>query len=150
MNPIAHKISCAFCAFLWLLTFLRPVHAEQLPVKIYTTADGLARDRVHKIVADPHGYLWFCTNDGISRFDGYEFTNYTSANGLPHRLVNDLLITKAGDYWVATNFGVARFNPLATTATVKFQAYASTSGRPGSEVVDGLFEDAWPLKLAWE
>jgi ligand-binding sensor domain-containing protein/signal transduction histidine kinase len=141
VNPTAHRIGCAFCAFLWLITFLRPVPAEQLPVKIYTTADGLARDRVYKIVADPRGYLWFCTNDGVSRFDGYEFTNYTTANGLPHRVVNDLLITKEGDYWVATNFGVARFNPQATTPSAKFQAYPSTSGRPGSEVVDRLYED---------
>lgn len=128
--------------FGWLfLVLLWPVRAEQLPIKVYTAADGLPRDRVYKIVADPRGFLWFCTNDGLSRFDGYEFTNYSTANGLPHRLINDLLITRSGDYWVATNYGVARFNPLATRTDSKFQSYAPTSGRPGSEVVDALYED---------
>ena len=46
--------------------------AEQLPIRTYTTADGLPRDRVYKIVPDPRGFLWFCTYDGLSRFDGYE------------------------------------------------------------------------------
>ena len=120
---------------------LAAVHAEQLPVRIYTTADGLPRDRVYKIVSDARGFIWFCTNDGLSRFDGYEFTNYGIAHGLPHRVVNDLLITKRGEYWLATDSGVARFNPTATTANAKFQINSSSSGRPGSEVVGRIFED---------
>jgi hypothetical protein len=79
--------------------------AEQLPIRTYTTADGLPRDSIHKIVPDPRGYLWFCTSDGLSRFDGYEFVNYSTAHGLPHRMVYDLLITRSGDYWAGTAAG---------------------------------------------
>jgi ligand-binding sensor domain-containing protein/signal transduction histidine kinase len=129
-----------FCAFWWL--FLQPSSAEQLPIKTYTTADGLPRDRVYKIVNDPRGFLWFCTNDGVSRFDGYEFTNYSTSNGLPHRVINDMLITKSGDYWVGTDLGVARFNPLATTPNAKFQAYHSASERHGSDAIEDLYEAA--------
>ena len=56
------------------------VQAELLPIKIYTTADGLADDRVNRIGQDSHGVLWFCTAEGLSHFDGYKFTNYTKAN----------------------------------------------------------------------
>ncbi|HEX6649726.1 MAG TPA: two-component regulator propeller domain-containing protein [Pyrinomonadaceae bacterium] len=114
--------------------------AEQLPIRTYTTADGLARDGVYKIIPDPRGFLWFCTYDGLSRFDGYEFVNYTVANGLPSRQVFDLLITRGGDYWVATAGGVAHFNALAATSDSKFKAYVPTQ-RPGSEVIDDLYED---------
>ena len=62
--------------------------ATQLPVRIYTTADGLARDAVSCIVPDSRGFLWFCMAEGLSRFDGYGFVNYGSAQGLPHRTVN--------------------------------------------------------------
>ena len=127
--------------FLLILTFCAPIHSEQLPIKAYTTADGLPRDRVYKIVNDPRGYLWFCTNDGVSRFDGYEFTNYSTAHGLPHRVVNDVLITRAGEYWIATDSGVAKFNPTATTTQARFQAYGSNSGRPASQIVQDLYED---------
>ena len=118
-------ISCAQC------------RAEQLPIRTYTTADGLARDSIHRIVSDPLGYLWFCTSDGLSRFDGYEFVNYTVAHGLPNRVVYDLLITTSGDYWVATAAGLARFNPR--TAEAKFKTYIPT--RRGSESITNLFQD---------
>ncbi|HEY0367266.1 MAG TPA: two-component regulator propeller domain-containing protein [Pyrinomonadaceae bacterium] len=115
--------------------------AEQLPIRTYTTADGLPRDRIFKIVPDPRGFLWFCTYDGLSRFDGYEFVNYSVAQGLPHRVVFDLLITRSGDYWVATSAGVARFNPLASNGESKFNAYLPT-GRPDAQVITQLYEDS--------
>jgi hypothetical protein len=72
---------CSHSTLLWNRSHQR----EQLPIRTYTTADGLARDRVYKIVPDPHGFLWFCTYDGLSRFDGYEFVNYSVEHGFPHR-----------------------------------------------------------------
>lgn len=108
-------IGCAlFVLSLALLLSARSVSAQQLPVRTYTTADGLPRDLVLKIVRDSHGFLWFCTGDGLSRFNGYEFTNYGVEHGLPHPFINDLLETRRGVYWVATNGGgVARFNPTS-------------------------------------
>jgi len=89
------------------------VQAERLPIKTYTTADGLARDSVNRIVQDSHGFLWFCTTEGLSRFDGYKFTTYGTDQGLPHRNVTDLLETRDGVYWIATGAGLCRFNPTA-------------------------------------
>lgn len=86
--------------------------AERPPLKAYTTADGLPHDSINKIYRDSHGFLWFCTADGLSRFDGYRFKNYTQDQGLPHRNVNDILETKAGVYLVATSDGLSVFNPL--------------------------------------
>jgi ligand-binding sensor domain-containing protein len=59
------------------------LQAKKLPVKTYTTADVLGGDQINRIVQDSHGFLWFCTAEGLSRFDGYEFTNYTTADGPP-------------------------------------------------------------------
>jgi signal transduction histidine kinase/ligand-binding sensor domain-containing protein len=91
-----------------------PGRAERPPLKAYTTADGLAHDSVNKIVRDSRGFLWFCTAEGLSRFDGSRFKNYTQDQGLPHRNINDLLETRAGDYLVATSAGVSVFNPRGT------------------------------------
>src|SRR5262245_10509264 len=87
------------------------VGAERLPVKIYTTADGLGHNNVNRIVRDSRGFLWFCTFEGLSRFDGYGFTTYSVAHGLPSQVVNDLLETRDGQYWVATSAGLCHFNP---------------------------------------
>src|SRR5262249_37555745 len=96
--------------------------AERLPIKTYTIADGLPSDSINRIVLDSHGFLWFCTPEGLSRFDGYRFTNYGIDQGLPTRIVSDLLETRSGDYLVATGNGVCRFIPDASGQS-KFETY---------------------------
>lgn len=107
-----------------LLSLCLTAHSERLPIRTYTSADGLAQDRVKRIVRDSRGFLWFCTADGLSRFDGYRFVTYDATQGLPFSSVNDLLETRAGVYWIASNGGgVFRFNPVASVqeaaATIK-------------------------------
>ena len=109
---VCTMLALTSCLVLLFFLSMRNVSAEQLPVRVYTTADGLPRDLVLRIVRDSHGFLWFCTGDGLSRFNGYEFTTYGVEHGLPHPVINSLLETRNGVYWVATNGGgVARFNP---------------------------------------
>jgi ligand-binding sensor domain-containing protein/signal transduction histidine kinase len=94
---------------------------EQLPVKTYTTADGLSRNGVHLIVQDAHGFLWLSTSDGLARFDGYTFINYGPEQGLPNRYVTSLEITKDGAYWVGTTVGLFRLDSNSP-APQKFEA----------------------------
>ena len=140
------KTVAALCLALALLLGASSVRAQQLPVRTYTTADGLPRDLVLRIVRDSHGFLWFCTGDGLSRFNGYEFTTYGVEHGLPHPFINHLLETRRGVYWVATNGGgVARFNPspLANQRSQVgnlFTAYPVGNGAATNRV-NVLYED---------
>jgi signal transduction histidine kinase/ligand-binding sensor domain-containing protein len=93
-----------------LLTPAAMVRAELLPVKTYNTESGLAHDRTRRIVKDSRGFLWVCTAEGLSRFDGYGFVSYNRRHGLPGNGVNDLIETRQGVYWVATDNGVCRLN----------------------------------------
>ena len=97
--------------------------AEQLPVRRYTTADGLAGNRIQCILRDSHGFLWFCTTEGLSRFDGYEFKNFTSAQSLSGTDVTEIIETRDGVYWVATNRGPYRFDPARSGSGSRFTAY---------------------------
>ena len=99
--------------------------SERLPIKTYTTADGLPRDHINRIVQDSKGFLWFSTSEGLSRFDGYKFTNYGTEQGLAGRVVNDFLETRGGIYWVATDKGLCRFIPDASS-------HANESGKGDS------------------
>ena len=111
----ASKQIRSFPGVLWLTVLLLSAwlgaRAERLPLKAYTVADGLPNNVVNKIVRDSRGFLWFCTQEGLSRFDGYSFTNYGVDQGLPHSAVNDFLETRSGELWVATNAGLVLFNP---------------------------------------
>ncbi len=84
--------------------------AEHAPFKIYTTVDGLGHNRVKRAVADSKGFLWFCTSDGLTRFDGARFVNFGTNEGTPFASVNDMLELPDGNYWLATNGeGAVRF-----------------------------------------
>src|SRR5581483_4158496 len=116
--------------------------AEQLPIKTWTTADGLAHNHINRIRRDARGYLWFCTDEGLSRFDGYGFTSYTTAHGLPQRTVNDLIEARDGTYWVATDDGVCRFNPAGAANNAANPLFTSwrLSQRENANHVNALAE----------
>ena len=94
----------------WLLP--GPGARERLPIEAFSTADGLGSDVVHRIVRDSRGFLWFCTREGLSRFDGHEFVTFGVEQGLPSPVVNDFLETRSGELWLGTRAGLVRFDPL--------------------------------------
>jgi len=95
------------------LCYSLPAFGIHLPVKTYTVADGLLRDSVYKIKQDSNGFLWLCTPEGLSRFDGYGFTNFTTDDGLPDRHINDLVQLANGTIYVASDGGLARLDTAA-------------------------------------
>jgi ligand-binding sensor domain-containing protein/signal transduction histidine kinase len=104
------------------------LNAEHLPVRIYTTADGLAGNTIDCIVRDSRGYLWFCTREGLSRFDGYKFQKFGAEQGLPPG-DGDLIETAGHDYWIATSDGVARFRPTDRNPHFEIYRAAEPNGR---------------------
>ena len=108
-------------------------------MRTYTTADGLAQNNVIRVVRDSHGFLWFATRDGLSRFDGYAFTTYGMVQGLPHPNVTHLVEARDGSYWISTNGGgVARLggSPGGSAFTVYPVGDNSITNR-----VNVLYED---------
>ena len=95
--------------------------AETIPIRSYTVAQGLAHDHVNRIFRDSHDFLWVCTDEGLSRFDGHRFVNYTVADGLPHIHVNDIVEARTGDYFIATDGGLTLFRPA--DASRRFTTY---------------------------
>lgn len=74
-----------------------------------TTDDGLVQNAVEIIMQDAQGFIWIGTEGGLSRYDGYHFTNYQHdvANefSLAHNHVRDLLVDQTGKLWIATEGG---------------------------------------------
>ncbi len=80
-----------FAVALCFAVTLRPggsARAQQLSIRRYGVSEGLAHSSVHSIHQDKKGYLWIGTREGLSRFDGYRFTNYGVRDGLGHPFVN--------------------------------------------------------------
>ena len=123
---------------MWLAGCLQAAHP---PFRLFTTDDGLVRNWINRIRLDSKGYLWFCTVEGISIFDGYRFTNFTTRDGLPSRFVTDVVETRGGEYWIATTEGIARFYPIARGNDGYFQNYRVGVSKAANEV-DALMEDS--------
>lgn len=68
----------------------------------YTTADELAGSNVYSIAHDNRGYLWFATDGGISRFDGYKFTGFSFREGLEGTLITALANDHKGRLYAGT------------------------------------------------
>jgi ligand-binding sensor domain-containing protein/signal transduction histidine kinase len=106
-NMPIKELAAGLCGL--LLLFLSSASGQQLSLRRYGVAQGLAHNSVHCIYQDSKGYIWVGTSEGLSRFDGYQFTNYTTRDGLEHNSVNDITEDPGGRLWIATSKGVARF-----------------------------------------
>jgi len=85
---------------LLLWTFVTAdILSQSLVFKNYTVNDGLPSSEIYHIIQDKKGYIWIATNNGVSRFDGYEFGNFTIKDGLPDNSVIDMYEDHKGRIW---------------------------------------------------
>jgi ligand-binding sensor domain-containing protein len=71
----------------------------------FTTKDGLANNSVLCIIEDSAGNIWLGTEDGVSRYDGNNFTSYKAVDGLSGN-VNSIIQDQNGKLWFGTRYGI--------------------------------------------
>ncbi len=77
----------------------------QLDFRHYTVADGLPSSEVYTVLEDRDGFLWFGTDNGVARFDGYEFTVFGADDGLADMVVFTIIEDGDGKLWFSTYSG---------------------------------------------
>ncbi len=91
-----------------LLLFVGPVSRSQesLVFRHLTVSQGLSQGSVVCMLQDRQGFMWFGTQDGLNRFDGYGFTVFKHSPSDPASLNDNFVITIAEDssgrLWVGT------------------------------------------------
>lgn len=71
----------------------------------YTITHGLPSNRVYHSMIDSEGFMWFGTEKGVSRYDGYAFENYTTRDGLTDNEVFYLFEDSKRRIWCMTYNG---------------------------------------------
>lgn len=88
-----------------------PAGTERWYFTHFTADDGLPFNSITSIVQDSNGFLWFATEDGLSRYDGRSFKNFGKKDlGLETDFVTNLCADGAGNLWVGTDNGASRYD----------------------------------------
>ncbi len=86
-----------------------------------SVGDGMAQESVLAVVQDRDGFMWFGTQSGLSRFDGYRVINYRAVPGKPRALSNNwvrvLHLDRHGRLWLGTDGGLNLFDPITQSFT---------------------------------
>ncbi len=123
------------------------LHAQE-PVTQFehiTLDEGLSDNTVYAIVQDQDGFLWFGTQNGLNKFDGYNITvfrhNPFDENSVSNDNAGNLYIDHSGIIWIGTwGGGLDRFDPQSE----QFTNYTYDPDTPGSlsyDRVQTMFED---------
>jgi len=95
----------------------------------FTQMQGLPQDSIRGVAQSSDGYLWLGTDEGLARFDGYEFVTFTKSNGdLPSNSITALAAAADGGLWIGTSGG------LAYRRDRKFRSYTVKDGLPDDAI----------------
>ena len=103
----------------------------------FTIDDGLAANQTYHVLQSKQGFIWIATRQGLSKFDGHEFTNYTHDPDDPNSIASNYLWTMReapdGALWLSLwGGGLDRFDP----ATETFTHYRAEKDNPNSLSTD--------------
>jgi signal transduction histidine kinase/ligand-binding sensor domain-containing protein len=90
---------------------------------------GLPQDTIRAIAQTTDGYLWLGTDEGLARFDGYEFASFNKANGdLPANSITALTAAADGSLWIGTSSGLTQYRDK------HFRTYTIRQGLPDNAI----------------
>ena len=90
-----------FCLLIILQTVF--LSAQEYSLKNYTVDDGVPSPEVYSAIQDDEGYIWFGTDRGVCRFNGYSFETFTTAQGLSYNTVFQLHKDHKKRIWFLAN-----------------------------------------------
>jgi signal transduction histidine kinase/ligand-binding sensor domain-containing protein/DNA-binding response OmpR family regulator len=114
MNKLSLQLTILFI-ITWLngyTNFQQPAnyHFQYLKVE-----DGLPQNTINAIAKDAFGFMWFGTNNGISRYDGFTFESFKSEENQPGSLPDNMIsaIEPGNDkkLWIGSSNGLSYFDP---------------------------------------
>lgn len=117
--------------------------AQSIKFNHLTVENGLSNNDVNTLLQDRTGFIWFGTEDGLNRYDGYSFKifrhNPVDSNSLSSNVVWSLVEDRKGNIWVGTVDGILnQFDP----ENEKFIRWDFAGDSKKYTSVTSLFEDS--------
>ena len=78
-----------------VFNFIRVYAQSSAPLFMhYSPENGLPSSQVYQVLQDKKGYLWFATDHGVCKYNGYEFKTFTTADGLTDNTVFKIFLDR--------------------------------------------------------
>ncbi len=118
-----------------------PLRFQQL-----TLEDGLSQNSILCMLQDSHGFLWIGTQDGLNRYDGYQFKIFkhdpADPTSLSHNSILSLFEDSNGILWIGTwGGGLNRYDPRSGNFT-RFRHDPNNLLSLGNDIISTILEDS--------
>jgi ligand-binding sensor domain-containing protein/signal transduction histidine kinase len=132
LSALALALACAAAS----AAAPRSLRFERLSIE-----EGLSQESVLTILQDRRGYMWFGTQAGLNRFDGYQLTVFRNEPRDPGSIVDSYVTASLEDaegrLWFGTKGGLVRFDPDRGA----FVRYLPNEGGARSRAVNAILAD---------
>lgn len=123
-----------------------PKQITQYVQTALTTANGLPQNSVDAVTQTRDGYIWFGTQEGIGRYDGFRISVFDTASHreLKDNFIETLAPARDGSLWVGTRSTLAQlkngqFQTLFTAQSPISSIHEAQDGRVWVGSLDGLY-----------
>ncbi len=87
---------------------------QEIRFEHITVQDGLPENSVRQIMQDYQGFLWFATQNGLVKYDGYKFIVYNfnplDSHSIGGRNILSLYEDRSKSIWIGTEFGLSKYD----------------------------------------
>ncbi|KGJ95229.1 ligand-binding sensor domain-containing diguanylate cyclase [Colwellia psychrerythraea] len=131
------------------LLFLAPIasfaQAPNIRFQQISFEQGLSQEAVLTVFQDSDGFMWFGTQEGLNRYDGYSFKVYTKDESNSDSIGSDIIFALAEDYlgelWVGTEYGGLNHFDKTTQKFVRFTHNPDDVTSISNSTVRAIFSD---------
>jgi len=110
-----------------------------------TNLDGLSQSIVQTIIKDRYGFMWFGTQDGLNRYDGYKFKVYRhvpkDTNSLRRSDIKVLYEDRQGNLWIGTTNGALSMYERKHDHFVHYKEAEGSNPGLSQKTVTAIYED---------
>ncbi len=135
-----------FNFFLCLLPLLTAAQSKFVTFTSIKEENGLSHNKVYDILHDSSGYLWFGTKEGLSLYDGYNFTVFKSnsddSTSISSNYVQVLYEDTHGQLWIGTYDGGLNVYNRNTRTFKSFTHNPAFPNSISSNNIYAIFEDS--------
>ncbi|MES2458637.1 MAG: two-component regulator propeller domain-containing protein [Bacteroidota bacterium] len=115
VTRIKRRFTVTALLLMLVVNAIETVAQEKISLTSFNSRHGLSQNSIYSCFKDRFGLMWFATQDGLNKYDGYQVEVYRHQTGgkssLPANFITAICDEQRGDLWIGTRIaGLSRFD----------------------------------------